>query len=216
MTPVATVSSLTPATIRQAVNELSRVDPDLAAIAQRHGPPPLWSKRPGFATLALMILEQQVSLKAARTIYKRLQRQVGGRVTAPRIAACSIEDLRAAGITGGKSSYIIGLAQAVMTGDIDLAALAHLDDDEVRCQLTALRGIGPWTADVYLLMVLRRPDVWPVGDLALAISMERVKRMRQRPDADQQQRTSRSWRPWRSVAARLLWQDYLVIQRGRS
>ena len=206
---------LTAARMPQAVDELSRVDPDLAILAQRHGPPPLWAKPTGFATLVRMILEQQVSLKAARTIYKRLQAEVG-RVRPHTIAHCQISDLRAAGITGGKSGYIIGLAQAVSRREIDLPGLARLPDDEVRRQLTALRGIGPWTADIYLLMVLRRPDIYPIGDLALAISMQRLKGWCERPDDKRQQRQARRWRPWRAVATRMLWQDYLAIQAGRS
>jgi len=206
---------LTAQLIQRAVTELSAVDDDLAAIAKRHGPPPVWGRPAGFATLTRMILEQQVSLKAAATIYRRLGAQVGGRVTAHRLAACDIADLRAAGITGQKSSYIIGLAQAIAGGDIDLSDLARRDDDEVRRRLMELRGIGVWTSDVYLLMVLRRPDIWPVGDLALAISAQRVKRLRSRPDDKRLVRMARRWRPWRSVAARLLWQDYLAIQRRR-
>jgi DNA-3-methyladenine glycosylase II len=201
--------------IEQAVSELSEVDEELATIARRHGPPPLWARPPGFATIVRIILEQQVSLKAAATIYRRLQSQVG-RVTAARLALCDVDDLRAAGITGSKSSYIIGLAQAVIEGFIDLPKLAQQSDDEVRESLTRLRGIGPWTSDVYLLMVLRRPDIWPVGDLALAISVQRVKGLRKRPTDARMLRMAKAWRPWRSVAARLLWQDYLAIQRKRA
>ena len=201
--------------IEQAVSELSEVDEELATIARRHGPPPLWARPPGFATIVRIILEQQVSLKAAATIYRRLQSQVG-RVTAARLALCDVDDLRAAGITGSKSSYIIGLAQAVAEGFIDLPKLAHQGDDQVRESLTKLRGMGPWTSDVYLLMVLRRPDIWPVGDLALAISVQRVKGLRKRPTDDHMLRMAKAWRPWRSVAARLLWQDYLAIQRKRA
>lgn len=215
VTPPSACVPLTTAQMQQAVDELSCIDPDLAILARRHGPPPLWGKPPGFATLVRMILEQQVSLKAARTIYKRLQGEVG-RVSPHTIARCQIGDLRAAGITGGKSSYIIGLAQAVAGHEIDLPGLADLPDDEVRHQLTALRGIGPWTADIYLLMVLRRPDIYPIGDLALAISMQRVKGWRERPDDKRQQQQARRWRPWRAVATRMLWQDYLAIQAGRT
>jgi len=206
---------LTAALIQQAVTELSATDDDLAAIVQRHGLPPIWGRPAGFATIARIILEQQVSLKAAATIYERLRRQVG-LVTAARLATCEVADLRAAGITRQKSSYIIGIAQAIVAGEIRLQDLAHLSDVEVRQRLTALRGIGAWTSDVYLLMVLRRPDAWPVGDLALAISAQRVKRMRSRPNDARLSRLARSWRPWRSVAARLLWQDYLAIQQKRT
>ena len=206
---------LTICQIEQAVSELSDVDEELATIARRHGPPPLRARPAGFTTIVRIILEQQVSLKAAATIYRRLQSQVG-RVTAARLALCDVDDLRAAGITGSKSSYIIGLAQAVIEGFIELPKLAQQSDDEVRESLTRLRGIGPWTSDVYLLMVLRRPDIWPVGDLALAISVQRVKGLRKRPTDARMLRMAKAWRPWRSVAARLLWQDYLAIQRKRA
>jgi DNA-3-methyladenine glycosylase II len=105
------------------------------------------------------------------------------------------------------------LAGEVHSGGLDLDALATLDDDEVRTQLTRVVGIGRWTADIYLLMALLRPDVWPVGDLALAGAMRRAKGLERLPDAGEQARIAESWRPYRSVAARLLWHAYLAGER---
>jgi DNA-3-methyladenine glycosylase II len=118
--------------------------------------------------------------------------------------------LRAAGLSRQKSGYVCGLAAAVEQGDCDLELLTVLDDQSVRARLTALKGIGEWTAELYLLMALRRPDAWPAGDLALASALQQVKRLEQRPTAADQIALAEAWRPWRAVAARLLWQFYLA------
>jgi DNA-3-methyladenine glycosylase II len=156
---------LSPETLGLAVAELAARDPDLAAVVERFGPPPLWARRPGFSTLVRIILEQQV-------------------------------------------------ANAIVAGGLDLGGLDGLPDDDVRAALIELPGIGPWTADIYLLMALRRPDVWPNGDLALARALQRVKRMRRAPGEDRMARVARTWAPWRAAAARVLWHFYL--SSGRS
>ncbi|MGH7543867.1 MAG: DNA-3-methyladenine glycosylase family protein [Gemmatimonadota bacterium] len=203
---------LSPEMLGPAVAELAARDPDLAAVVERFGPPPLWARRPGFSTLVRIILEQQVSLRSARAAYARLQ-TAAGRVTPARVASISERDLRAAGLTRQKAAYCRGVATAIVAGGLDLGRLDRLPDDEVRSALVELPGIGPWTADIYLLIALRRPDVWPKGDLALARALQRVKRLRRAPGDDRMSRIARTWSPWRAVAARILWHDYLSSSR---
>ena len=200
--------TVTKATLLDATAQLARIDADLARVRMLHGPPPLWARRPGFATLVRIILEQQVSLASARAVYAALERGIG-RVTPERVRMVGIRSLRAAGLTRQKARYVSELADGVMAGRVDLARIRTLSDPDARVALTAVRGIGPWTADIYLIMALRRPDVWPVADLALAKSVQRLKRLRRVPDEARLQRIAAAWRPWRSVAARLTWHYYL-------
>ncbi len=196
----------------RGVNELCARDADLANIVQRYGPPPMWGRRPGFATLSRIILEQQVSLASADATFARLRRGVG-RVTASRVANSSPTKLRRLGLTRQKAGYCLDLARLVTDGDLDLRRLGSADDSTARETLLGIRGIGPWTADIYLLMALRRPNVWPDGDLALENVMRRVTRPRKRPTRDRARRIASHWAPWRSVAARLLWHYYLRSRR---
>lgn len=209
------VVKLSSSSLPGAVADLAVRDPDLAAVVERCGPPPLWARRPGFATLVRIILEQQVSLGSAAAAYRRLQR-AAGRVTPARVASVGERDLRAAGLTRQKAAYCRALASSVMDGGLDLSRLDRLPDDEVRSVLIELTGIGPWTADIYLLIALRRPDVWPKGDLALARSLQRVKRLRRAPGENRMARIAETWAPWRAVAARVLWHEYLTSGRRNS
>ena len=188
--------------------ELARREPVFSRVLAAHGPPPLWSRPPVFATLALIILEQQVSLASARAAFERLRAALGT-VTAARLAAAEPASLHAAGITRAKTRYLIEAGREVAAGRLRLAALARLDDEQVHERLAALTGIGRWSTDVWLLMVLRRPDVWPVGDRALVVSAARLWRLPEVPDAAVMQAIGERFRPWRSVAARLLWHWYL-------
>ncbi len=199
---------LTRTRLLRGVKELSARDRDLARVVDRFGPPPLWARRPGFAALVRIILEQQVSLASARAAYVRLK-AAAGRVTPYRIAKISDTQLRRYGLTRQKASYCRNLAKCIVDGRLTLSHLLHLDEHTVRSMLLQVPGIGPWTADIYLLMVLRRPDVWPVGDLALAKAAQQVKRLRSCPTQEKLQRIARGWAPWRAVAARILWHSYL-------
>ena len=205
---------LTADTLAEGVAELARRDPHLAAVVARHGAPPLWERAPGFQTLVQIILEQQISLSAGRAAYGRLER-LAGAVTAERVAALSEAELRGAGLTRQKSAYIRDLAKAIVAGEFDPEALAALDDDAARAALIKLRGVGAWTADIYLLMALLRADIWPSGDLALVAAIREVKRLRSLPSSDRIGRITRAWSPWRAVAARVLWHHYLSTPRSR-
>ena len=209
---IAPPRALTHATLAAGTRALARRDPDLADVFRRHGMPPMWARRPGFATLVHIVLEQQVSIAAARTLFKRLSQQLGG-MTPHAVAAHGVTRLRRFGLTRQKASYCHELALAVRDGRLDLGQVARAEDADGRETLLAMRGLGPWSVDVYYLMALRRPDVWPSGDLALAIAMRDVKRLPGRPGNAEQQEISAPWAPWRSVAARLLWHYYLSNRR---
>ena len=197
-----------------AVTILAARDADLAGILDRHGPPPLWDRLPGFGTLLHIVLEQQVSLASARAAFDRL-RAAADPLTPGRFLALTDAELLAIGFSRQKSRYGRALATAIETGELDLEGMRHLDDDAVHEALQAVPGIGPWTSTIYLLMVLGRPDVWPAGDIALAAAVGEVKGLGYRPGAPEMTALGEAWRPWRSVAARLFWHDYLA-RRGRS
>ena len=198
----------------KAVRELVRRDADLGTAVERHGPPPLWAREPGFPTLVLLVLEQQVSLASARAAFDRLV-AVTGPPTPDSVLRLDDAELRTIGFSRQKAGYTRVLAQALLGGSLDLDELATLPDDEVRASLTRLRGIGPWTADVYLTMALRRPDVFPTGDLALLAAAQRVKRLPARPTPLELEALAEAWRPHRATAARILWHSYLS-DRARS
>ena len=203
-----TTSGLTSHTLLQAVEALSARDPDLAAIAARHGAPPLWAREPGFPTLVLIILEQQVSLASAAAAFRRLETATGS-LTPQALLELDDRTLREIGFSRQKAGYARGLARAIVEERFDPAALATMSDQDARAELLQLKGIGPWTADIYLLMVLGRPDIMPAGDLALQVAAQEVKGLDGRPSSDELMELAEAWRPWRSTAARLLWQHYL-------
>jgi DNA-3-methyladenine glycosylase II len=208
------ISALSEASLASAVAELAGADPDLAAIVDRWGPPPLWDRAPGFPTLVHIILEQQVSLASAQAAFDRLQVAVNP-LTPKRFLELGDDELLAIGFSRQKARYGRALATAIVDGSLDLDSLVGLDDDAVHAELMAVPGIGPWTATIYLLMVLGRPDVWPVGDIALAQAVAEAKCLAARPNSIEMASIGEAWRPWRSVAARLFWHDYLS-RRGRS
>jgi len=202
------LSKLTRRSLLSATRRLAARDPDLAVVVNTYGPPPLWAREPGFHTLIHIILEQQVSLASAKAAYDRL---IGatGRLVPERFLTLNDADLKRIGFSRQKTAYGRGLADAILDGRLDLATLETLDDTQAKIQLTAIKGIGSWTADIYLLMVLRRPDTWPSGDLALASAVQRIKHLRHKPTAEKLQELGQVWRPWRAVAARILWHYYL-------
>ena len=188
---------------------LARRDDDLAGILQNFGPPPFWRREPGFPTLVYLILEQQVSLASAKAAYERLLSATGTPLQPERFLKLDARALKRVGFSRQKTGYCRLLAQSILERRLNLETIAGLDDEAARAELTRIKGIGPWTADVYLLMALRRPDVWPVGDLALQKAVRRVKRLRKHPAPARLEKIGEAWRPWRAVAARLLWHDYL-------
>jgi DNA-3-methyladenine glycosylase II len=199
---------LTKESLEQGVAELASRDADLADIIHRLGVPPLWHREPGFATLVHIILEQQISLKAALTMLGRLEERLG-ELTPATILDAGDDTLRGLGLTRQKSRYCLELASRIDRGELVLENLASRPTEEGRQALLAVPGLGPWSVDVYYMTALRKPDVWPFGDLALADAMAEVKRLEGLPSRDEQARISETWAPWRAVAARLLWAHYL-------
>lgn len=197
------------------VAELAAGDPDLAALAARYGSPPLWLREPGFPTLLHLILEQQISVAAARAMFERLKATLAP-ITPEGFLTLDDETLRACGFSRQKQRYARALAQDLAAGALDLDALHTMDDNAAHARLVALHGIGRWTANVYLLMALGRPDAWPAGDLALLVALQRVKQLPARPAEREAEALAEPWRPWRAVAARLLWCEYLDKQARRA
>jgi DNA-3-methyladenine glycosylase II len=198
--------------LEQAVSELTARDADLAAIVQRFGMPPLWDRPPGFGTLVHIVLEQQVSLASALAAYRRLEAATHP-LTPERFLGLSDAELLAIGFSRQKARYGRAIAAALVDGSLDLDRLPGEDDDVVRRALESIPGVGPWTSTIYLLMVLGRPDVWPVGDIALATAVGEAKGLPYRPTPGEMELLGEAWRPWRSVAARLFWHDYLARRR---
>jgi DNA-3-methyladenine glycosylase II len=196
-----------------ATNELGSRDADLAGIVERFGPPPLWARPPGFSTLVQIMLEQQVSLASAFAAFDRLRAAVDP-LTPDGFLGLNDRELLVIGFSHQKARYVRGLARALTTRSFDLDRLATLPDEEVHRELVALIGVGPWTASIYMMEALLRPDVWPVADMALVASVAQVKGLDRRPGPTEMEAIGQAWRPWRSVAARLFWHDYLG-RRGR-
>jgi DNA-3-methyladenine glycosylase II len=172
----------------------------------------MWEREEGFHTLIHIILEQQVSLASARAAYNRLL-DAASPLTPAAFLELDEARLKRIGFSRQKTGYGRALARAIADNCLNLAALGSLPDAEVKTELMKVKGIGHWTADIYLLMALRRPDIWPSGDLALAVAVERVKRLRSRPTNEELNAMTHQWQPWRAVAARLLWHYYLSSRR---
>ena len=192
-----------------AAKHLATRDKHLAFILKRLGPPPLWARRPGFSTLIKIILEQQVSLASAASIFSRLKTNVVPFRPARMIELGELH-LKSLGLTRQKTAYCLHLAQSLQDKRLNLSQLSGMSDAEAKSILMGLKGIGSWSADVYLLMALLRADIWPASDLALAIAVTKLKRLPQRPDSNELAKMAEAWQPYRSVAARMLWQYYLA------
>ncbi|MEM9368585.1 MAG: DNA-3-methyladenine glycosylase 2 family protein [Planctomycetota bacterium] len=188
-------------------------DPALALVLKRLGPPPTWKRKPGFDTLAHIILEQQVSLASAAATLARLRQRCGGkRLSAKRLREMNRQDLRQCGVSHQKSRYLLQLAAEVSGRRFVIGQLSRMPDAEAITSLTQQTGIGLWTANVYLLMALRRDDILPVGDLALAKGMHEVDGGNY-AEPEELTRRAEQWRPYRSWATKLIWSLYLDNRR---
>jgi DNA-3-methyladenine glycosylase II len=191
-----------------AAEILADRDRDLARAFDRLGPPPLWDRQPGFPTLVHIILEQQVSLASAKAAFEKLAEKICPLEPASFLTLDDAE-LRAIGFSGQKGRYCRELAKTVLDGSLDLEGLQTVADDQVRAALTKVTGVGRWTADIYLLMALGRPDVWPRGDLALHKAVQDLRGLEAPPTPAEFEELAEPWRPFRSIAARILWNHYL-------
>ena len=201
------IISLDKESLKRGCELLAKRDKDLRFVLETHGIPPLWKRREGFPTLVHIILEQQVSLASARAAFTRLQQTI--KVTPKNFLTLNDLTLKSVGFSRQKTLYCRILAKAVIEKKIDLKALSKMRDDDVRTTLKQLKGVGDWTVDIYLLMALSRSDIFPVGDLALAVSVQQVKNLHTRPKPDELIAIAESWRPLRAVATRIFWHHYL-------
>ena len=205
---------MTEASLVDAVEVLAARDADLRRIVDRFGPPPLWGRPQGYATLVKIILEQQVSLSSAQAAFDRLRLRLDPLTPAGFLRLTDAE-LLAIGFSRQKARYVRALSTALVEGTLDLAALDGMDDEAVERELLALPGVGPWTVTIYRLMALRRPDAWPASDIALAQSLAEVRGLASRPTPEEMTAIAEAWRPWRAVAARILWHGYLETRAER-
>lgn len=195
-----------------ALAALEALDPvRIAPMRARAGRPPLRRRAPGFEGLCAIVVSQQVSVASARAIEARLLGRFAP-LDPAAIAAASDEALRACGLSAPKLRTLRACAEAILSGRLDLDALAQADAERAHAALTAVKGIGPWTADIYLLFCLGHPDAFPAGDLALQEAARLAFGLRTRPDPRRLEALARVWRPWRAVAARLLWSYYAVAK----
>ncbi|BAU65634.1 HhH-GPD family protein [Stanieria sp. NIES-3757] len=190
------------------LQQLTKSDRDLAQILDRLGNPPRWKREPGFPTLLQIILEQQVSLAAAKAVYQRLCNLVQP-LTPENFFALDEIQLKTIGFSRQKISYGRALSEAIVNHKINLDWLAEQEENIIRTQLKQIKGIGDWTIDNYLLMALQRSDVFPRGDLAIAIAVQKIKNLPTRPTPMQLELIAEAWRPWRAVATQILWHYYL-------
>ncbi|RBP07280.1 DNA-3-methyladenine glycosylase II [Roseiarcus fermentans] len=200
------------ASLGAAVEALRAQDPELMArLLAVAGPPPLRRRAPGFAGLAAIVVSQQVSVASARAILGRLEARVAP-LDAERLAAVGDEDLRTCGLSAAKIRALRAVARAIADGALDLDRLAELDAEGAHRALVAITGIGPWTADIFLMFCLGHPDAFAAGDLALQEAARLAFDLEARPDAARLERLAERWRPWRAVAARVLWAYYRAVK----
>ncbi len=207
-----TIKPLDERQIKRACVKLSREHPELAFVYNTYGAPPLWDRPAGFGTLLNIILEQQVSLASAKACFDKLAAHIS-EVSPAALLSLNDADLRTIGFSRQKAAYARHLSEAVVEKRIDIDGLHKLSDGEVKAKLVKLKGVGEWTSDVYLLMALLRPDVMPRGDIALHAAYQKLTKADKRPGSDEFVLMAEKWKPFRSVAARLLWHFYLSQRR---
>jgi DNA-3-methyladenine glycosylase II len=200
--------ALTKETFIKGISELVNRDRNLAQVRSMCGNPPFWTDTPGFSGLVHTILSQQVSLASADAAFASLGKHIEY-ISPGSFLTLDDETLKEIGFSRQKAGYVRGLSNSILQGALDLDEIELLDDDIARGKLLKLKGIGPWTADIYLLMALRRSDVWPSGDLALAKAAQELMKLESLPNSEELDVIGEPWKPWRSVAARILWHYYL-------
>jgi DNA-3-methyladenine glycosylase II len=197
--------------LARGVTLLLALEPRFQPVVAAHGLPPLRLAPEGLHTLLQIITEQSISLKAAAAIWARVEARVSPH-DAAAILAVAVEDYRALGLNGAKARAFHGAARAVQSGQLDLAGLRQLTEAEARAALLALPGVGPWTAEIYLMAALGEADIFPAGDRALQLAAHDLFRLRAIPEAKALARRAQKWSPVRAVAARLLWRHYRAMR----
>ena len=192
----------------QLCNELAEKDLIFKDILQQYSYPPMWTRPASFATLIHIVLEQQVSLASARAAFNKLKEKIGD-ITPVKLLKLSDEELKACYFSRQKTVYARHLAEALISKKIQLNKLTASHDDHVRGILKQVKGIGDWTADVYLLFALQRTDIFPIGDLAMVNALKEVKKLPAHTTREDLLILADAWRPYRSIAAMLLWHHYI-------
>jgi DNA-3-methyladenine glycosylase II len=194
--------------MRHAILHLKNADPVMAGIIDRVGPYRMEFREPAFETLVRSIVYQQLSGRVAVRIFERVRGLVPeGRLTPPAVLALTVEQMRGAGLSGQKTAYIRDLAARTFAGEVDFTVLPGMGDDEVIEVLTRVKGVGVWTAHMFLIFALQRPNVLPVGDLGVRTAMRKAYRMRALPKPARMEKIAKAWRPWCSVASWFLWRS---------
>lgn len=200
---------------RSICDELALTDADLAAIINTYGYPPFWNRPNTFETLVHIILEQQVSMASALSALNKLKEQTKN-LTPENLLRLTDEEMRACYCSRQKTLYIRHLAESIVSGNLNLTELEELPDDVIRAKLIALKGIGHWTIDIYLIFVLRHPDVFPIGDLAVVNALKRVKKLPATTAKDDLIAIAEKWLPSRTLATMLLWHYYLSVPKKKA
>jgi DNA-3-methyladenine glycosylase II len=193
--------------MQEALDHLKLSDAVMATIIERVGPYRIDYREPTFEALARSIVFQQLSTKAARTIYNRLEQAAGGRITPEAIQKLSVSEMQRCGLSKQKTRYIRDLADHTASGQLDFNRLHSMNDDEVIAALTEIKGIGVWTAHMFLLFALRRPNVLAAGDLGVRTAVQRMYRKRKLPSPKQMEKLGKIWHPYCSVACWYLWRS---------
>lgn len=189
-------------------------DPDLALVVQEYGYPPFWSRPSNYETLVHIILEQQVSLASARAALDKLRAKVGA-VTPEKVALLTPEELRGCYFSRQKAAYVRNLTAQVLAGELDFSELAAWPEEAIRRKLTALKGIGNWTVDVYLILALHRLDIFPPGDLAALNGLRELKKLPKETPRETLLELAQGWKPYRTIATSLIWHYYLSRRAGK-
>ena len=204
---------MTPEFIRKTLDKLAKNDSDLSSALFQVGYPAPRIRETGFGALIHIIIGQQVSTKSAKAIRERLKSVVNP-LTPKNFLAVGDEQIRGVGFSKRKIEYGKGLAEAIIAGMLDIHELEHLDDEKVAKAITKIRGLGQWSADIYMLFSLGRPDVWPHTDLAIKVAVQKLKRMPDRPNRDQMLQIAQRWQPYRGIVALFLWHYYKRMPVG--
>jgi DNA-3-methyladenine glycosylase II len=204
----------TKSTYQSICDELGQMDADFAKVIDLYGYPPFWSRPNTFESLVHIILEQQVSLASALSALNKLRERVQ-EITPARILLLTDAEMRECYCSRQKTAYIRYLAEAIISGQINLKAFAQMEDEDIRRQLTALKGIGNWTVDVYVMFALQHTDAFPVGDLAIVNSIKRLKALPKETTKEELVIIAERWKPYRTVASMLLWHYYLSDRKPK-
>lgn len=202
------IKTLNEKNLTEICKKLAEKDSNLRFIFETYGTPPIWAREASFSTLVHIILEQQVSLASALSTFNKLKEKLG-EITPENVLKLSDEELKLCYFSRQKTVYVRELSKAILDGSLDLKSLEKLSDETVKIELKKIKGIGDWTADIYLLIVLLRADVMPKGDLALHVAWKKLKNLKDAPNSEEFQQIAEKWKPFRAIAARLLWHFYL-------